>query len=99
MARRPLSRKTFLAKGGQLFGGAVAATSVLGRIRLDRLPHSDVRRAAGSAANPGSSLARLRAAYESNDVGPPYWTASSKGRMAWYQAQPAVAARSRLTQR
>ena len=67
MARRPLSRKSFLAKGGQLFGGAVAATSVLG-IRLDRLPHSDVRRAAGSAANPGSSLARLRAAYESNDV-------------------------------
>lgn len=65
--RGPLGRRGFLAKGAQLLGGAVASLSVLGRIRLDGRPR--LRKAAPSAAtNSSPGLAKLRAAFESNDI-------------------------------
>jgi hypothetical protein len=68
VAHRPLSRKSFLAKGAQLFGGAVVGKDLLGGIHLDKLPRTNIRRAARASGSAGSGLARLRAAYESKDL-------------------------------
>jgi hypothetical protein len=65
----PLSRRGFLTKGAQLVGGVVASLTALRRMRSDGLPRRRTREAASTAAtDSGPGLAKLRAAYESNDI-------------------------------
>jgi hypothetical protein len=70
MGQDPIARRSFLAKGGCLLGGALVARALMDRLGLGELPAASAAPAATPVppAAGASSLAKLRAAYAGTDV-------------------------------